>query len=204
MASNDSGSMSQVHSLIHQQPDMLMNFIDYEHTYRDDNKEFLRGDMWQFKFLNPPKIVYYPGDAIINARLNNVNVGVDSSVNGFEKRTRGGFAIRQQTGQNTSGSLSLSFIDKEDQAITYWVDDWKQKICDRDTKYSFRKEDLVCDCKLIITNSSRISVRELYFFNCIIMDAPLDESGVEQDGSDRSDIQLSLAFEHYSRDFKNI
>lgn len=204
MADNN-GFGSQVHNLVEQNKDnMYMSFIDYEHTYRDDNKEFLRGDMWQFYFVNKPRIVYYPGDEIINARLNNVNVSVDSSVNGFEKRFRGGFVSRQQTGQNTSGSLSLSFVDKEDQAISYWVDDWKQKVCDRDTKYSFRKEDLVCDCKLVITNSSRLSVRELYFFNCIIMDAPLDESGVEADGSDRSDVQLSLAFEHYQRKFTNI
>ncbi len=26
-----------------------MDFIDYVNTYRDDNKEFLRGDMWELK-----------------------------------------------------------------------------------------------------------------------------------------------------------
>ena len=117
---------------------------------------------------------------------------------------RGNYVIRQQTGQQTSGQLTLSFIDKEDQAISYFLDDWRQKIADRDTKYSFRKDDLVCDCKLILTNSSRISVRELIFYNCIIMDAPLDENGAAEDGTDRADINLSLAFEHYSREFTNL
>jgi hypothetical protein len=101
-----------------------MNFIDYTNSYRDDNKEFLRGDMWEFSFINPPKIVYYPGDAIFKKRLNTVNVGTDSSVNGFEKRMRGNYVIFQKTGQSTSGSLTLSFVDKEDQAISYFVDDW--------------------------------------------------------------------------------
>lgn len=155
--------------------DGYMKFIDYTSTYRDDNKEFLRGDMWEFQWMNAPKLIYYPGDDIMNARLNSVNVAIDSSVNGFEKRMRGNYVIRQQTGQSTSGNLTLSFIDKEDQAISYFVDDWKQKIADRDTKYSFRKDDLVADCKLIITNSSRIGVRTLTFYNCIIMDAPLDK-----------------------------
>jgi len=181
-----------------------MKFIDYTSSYRDDNKEFLRGDMWQFDFLNPPKIVYYPGDDIIHKRLNSVNLSMDTSVNGFEKRMRGNYVIRQQTGQPTNGSLTLSFIDKEDQAISFFVDDWKQKICDRDTRYSCRKDDVVCDCEMFITNSSRIDVRHLTFYNCIIMDAPLDENGSEMDGTDRSDIQLSMTFEHMSREFLNL
>lgn len=181
-----------------------MSFIDYQNTYVDDNKEFLRGDMWEFSMYNAPKIVYYPGDKIMNARLNSVNIAIDDSVSGFEKRMRGNFVIRQQTGQQTSGSLTLSFIDREDQAISYFVDDWKQKVADRDTKYSFRKDDLVCDCKMVLTNSSRLSVRVLSFYNCSIMSAMLYENGVAEDGSDRADVELNLAFEHYSRDYTNL
>lgn len=184
--------------------DGYMKFIDYTSTYRDNNKEFLRGDMWQFDFITWPKIVYSPGNTIFHARLNSVQVGIDSSVSGFEKRMRGNYVIRQQTGQNTSGTLTLSFVDREDQAISYFVDDWKQKIADRDTKYSFRKDDVVADCKLVLTNSSRLAVRSLNFYNCIIQDAALDESGVDSDGTDRSDIQLSMAFEHYDRNFDNL
>jgi len=184
--------------------DGYMKFIDYSKTYRDDNKEFLRGDMWEFQFFNAPKIVYYPGDTIINARLNSVSVSIDYSVNGFDKRMRGNYVIHQATGQSTSGQLSLSFVDREDQAITYFVDDWKQKVADRDTKYSFRKDDLVADCRLIMTNSSRIAARTLEFYNCIILDAPLDENGAAEDGTDRADVQLSMFFEHYSRVFDNI
>lgn len=181
-----------------------MNFINYHDTYVDNNKEFLRGDMWEFSMYNAPKIVYYPGDQIMNARLNSVSVAIDDSVSGFEKRMRGNFVIRQQTGQQTSGQLTLSFVDREDQAISYFVDDWRQKIADRDTKYSFRKDDLVCDCKMVLTNSSRLMVRELNFYNCIIQNGALDENGAAEDGSDRADIQINLAFEHYSRDFTNL
>ena len=196
--------MATVTDLVRGSGDSYMKFIDYVSSYRDDNKEFLRGDMWEFSFIHAPKLVYYPGDDIFKRRLNSVNVSTDSSVNGFEKRMRGGYSIYQQTGQSTSGSLSLSFVDKEDQAISYFVDDWKQKIADRDTKYSFRKDDLVADCLMVLTNSSRIAVRTLKFYNCIIQDAPLDESGVDQDGSDRADVQLSMKFEHYEREWKNL
>ena len=109
--------------------DGYMKFIDYT-TYQDNNKEFLRGDMWEFEMTEPPKIVYYPGNQIINARLNQVNLGIDTSVSGFEKRMRGNYVIFQRTGQSTSGQLTLQFTDKEDQAISYFVDDWKMKISD--------------------------------------------------------------------------
>ena len=166
--------MATVASLV-RGSDGFMKFIDYQSTYKDDNKEFLRGDMWQFSFTKWPRIVYSPGDSIFQARLNSVQVGIDSAISGFEKRMRGNFVIRQQTGQNTSGQLTLSFIDREDQTISYFVDDWKQKIADRDTKYSFRKDDTVAECQLVLTNSSRLAVRTLKFYNCAIMDAPLDK-----------------------------
>lgn len=184
--------------------DGYMKFVDYEKSYREDNKEFLRGDMWEFSFINAPKIVYYPGDDLFKRRLNNVNISVSGGVNGFEKRMRGNYTIIQKTGQDTSGSISLSFVDREDQAISYFVDDWKQKIADRDTKYSFRKDDLVADCQMVLLNSGRQSVRKLTFWNCIIEDAGLDENGAESDGSDRADIQLSMRFEHYTRDWDNL
>jgi hypothetical protein len=117
---------------------------------------------------------------------------------------RGNYVIIQKTGQQTSGQISLQFTDKEDQAITYFVDDWKQKIADRDTKYSFRKDDLVADAKLVITNSSRIAVRTLTFYNCIIQDAGLDENGTAEDGSDRAEVPLTLQFEHFERNFDNL
>lgn len=180
-----------------------MDFIDYTQTYQEDNKEFLRGDMWELQWT-PPAIVYWPGDKIINARLNSVSVQPQYSASGIQKRMRGNFTILQQTGQDTSGSLSMQFVDREDQAITYFVTDWRNKIADPDTKFSFRKSDLVAQITMVITNSSRLSVRKLQFYNCAFMDATLDESGVDADGSDRSDISLTLQFEHYQRTFDNI
>lgn len=182
----------------------LMHFIDYENTYRDNNREFLRGDMWEFKVTNAPKIVYYPGDDLINARLNSVQVGIDYSTTGIEKRMRGGFNIAQRTSQNTSGTLTLQFVDREDTAITYWVTDWRNKISDPDTRYSFRKADLVMDAKLTITNSSRIAVKTLYFYNLLYQDAPINENGEEASETDRADVSLSMSFEHYHREEENL
>ncbi len=182
----------------------LMSFIDYERTYRDDNKEFLRGDMWELKVTHAPTIVYYPGDHLINGRLNSVQVGIDYSTTGIEKRMRGGFTIAQRTSQNTSGTLSLQFVDREDTAITYWVTDWRNKISDPDTRYSFRKDDLYLDCQLIITNSSRVPVKIMYFYNCLYQDAPINENGEEASETDRADVTLTMSFEHYHREETNL
>lgn len=195
--------MASVKDLV-RQADGPMSFINYIDTYKDDNKEFLRGDTWEFRFINPPKIVFYPGDKIFKSRLQQVNLGLDTSVNGFEKRMRGNYVIFQRTGQSTSGQITLQFTDKEDQAITYFVDDWKQKIADRDTKYSFRKDDLVADAELVITNSSRVVVRTLKFYNCILRDAGIDENGTQEDGTDRAEVPVTLDFEHYERVFDNL
>ena len=180
-----------------------LGFLNYDNL-KETDKEFLRGDLWEFTIVNPPKVVYYPGDDIFKRRLIQINLGVDTSVNGFEKRMRGNYVVIQKTGQNTAGTISLQFTDREDQAISYFVDDWRQKISDRDCKYSFRKEDLVCDAKLEIFNSSRVPVRTLKFYNCIIQDAQLDENGAAEDGSDRADVPLNLQFEHYERIFENL
>lgn len=180
-----------------------LGFLNYNNL-KDTDKEFLRGDFWEFTIVNPPKVVYYPGDDIFKKRLIQINLGVDTSVNGFEKRMRGNYVLFQKTGQNTAGTISLQFTDREDQAISYFVDDWRQKISDRDCKYSFRKEDLVCDAKLEIFNSSRVPVRTLKFYNCIIQDAQLDENGTAEDGSDRADVPVNLQFEHYERIFENL
>ena len=181
----------------------LMYFIDYL-NYRDNNKEFLRGDMWEFHMDHSPKIVYYPGDMLINTRLNSVQVGIDYSTTGIEKRMRGGFTISQRTSQNTSGTLTLQFLDREDTAITYWVIEWRNRISDMDTRYSFRKDDLVADCSLTITNSSRVAVKKLYFYNCLYQDAPINENGEEASETDRADVTLTMSFEHYHRDEFNL
>ncbi len=195
--------MAKVADLVRQQHG-LMSFMDYENTYRDNNREFLRGDMWEFKVINAPKIVYYPGDDLINARLNSVQVSIDYSATGIEKRMRGNWTISQRTMQTTSGTLSLAFVDREDTAITYWVTDWRNKIADPDTRYSFRKDDLVMDAKLTITNSSRIAVKELIFYNLLFQDAPINENGEDASETDRADVQLSMTFEHYHREEKNL
>jgi hypothetical protein len=175
-----------------------MKHLKY-HTLVETNKEFLRGDLWEFTFTNPPNVVYYPGDDIIQTRLVQSSIGTDTSVTGFEKHLRNSYIIYQQTGQQTAGQINLAFVDREDQAITYFIDDWKQKIANRDNKFSFRKEDLVAQCEICFLNTSRVPVRKMIFYNTIIQDGSYSNDGQAEDSTDRADVQLSLKFEHFFR-----
>ena len=47
--------MASVASLV-RGSDGYMKFIDYQSTYKDNNKEFLRVDMWELQLINVPKI----------------------------------------------------------------------------------------------------------------------------------------------------
>ena len=40
-----------------------LGFLSYTNL-KETDKEFLRGDLWEFTIVNPPKVVYYPGDDI--------------------------------------------------------------------------------------------------------------------------------------------
>lgn len=198
------GNTTSVGSLVRSNKDGYMSFVDFDASYNDINKQFLRTDQWEFRFDHWPTVVYNPGQEIINQRLQSINVGLDYSVNGFEKRMRGGFSVYQQTGQQTSGQLSLSFIDREDNSIHYACQTWRDMIADPDTKYSFRKADLVAQGTLFILNVSRIPVESIEFDNLIITDAQMDENGAAEDGADRSDIVLNMKFEHHHRSFLNV
>lgn len=181
-----------------------MDFIDYLGTYKDDNKEFLRSDLWELSFTTFPKVVYNPGSKIINARLQQVQVGIQYGITPLQKRMRGNWDIMQSVAQSTSGQLNMNFFDREDQAISYMFMNWRDMISDPETRYSFRKDDLVCDIKLTLTNSTRNKVRTLDFFNCSLTDASLNENGDDQEGGDRSDVTVGFWFEHYSRSWDNI
>jgi hypothetical protein len=62
----------------------------------------------------------------------------------------------------------------------------------------------VADAELVLTNSSRIKVRTLHFYNCIISDGGLDENGTAEDGTDRAEVPVTLKFEHYERKWDNL
>jgi len=181
-----------------------MNYVNYE-SINDNQKEFIRPDLWDVEMTSKPAAVYYPGDPIFKARLTAFAPSISGTVSGISQVIRG-YTIMQKTSKTTSGTISMTFVDREDQAITVFCDDWLQKISDRDKKYSFRKEDTICQLKHTIFNTSRIPIRTMEFYTCQPNSAELPEGGTSdvEVSATLSEIPLTLDFEHYTRTFNNL
>lgn len=178
---------------------MALDFIDYK-KIREGNKEFTRSDLWKVTFITIPAC-YYPGEDFIDQRCTGISPGVPNSVGQISHNIRG-FNIHQSTIQTTNSSASLTFVDREDLAIRTWIEEWKQLMANRDTQKGNRKETYTCDIKITYYNTSRVELYELILYNCMLTDASPMEDGTN-DSSSTSDIQMTLAYEHFERNYFN-
>jgi hypothetical protein len=181
----------------------FLNFRQY-FKISENLKEFMLSNMWQMFFIKVPRAVYYPGDDLINMRLKSANPAFDNAVATIDVSIHG-FQLSQATRQHTFGTIALTLHDRVDQGISAWVDDWKQKESDRNTQFTYKKEDVVADIRLLMFDNQRIPIREFFMYTCLPTDAALNESAfTDEDPADISDVTLNLKFEHYERNFLNI
>lgn len=177
----------------------VMSYVDYK-TINDSNKEFLRNDIWEFKFTAAPNAVYFPGNKLLQSRLVNVQPQFNFALSEMRAIIRQ-FTVRQTIySGETSGMVTLQFVDREDQAITAFINDWAQKFGDREGRRVFRKEDTVAQCELIQMNSTRVPIRKYTLYNCQIAGDGMATFGVpftSGDAQQSGDCVLNLAFEHF-------
>lgn len=179
----------------------LSSVINYT-KINESNKEFRRTDYWLIE-ITAPKGVYFPGNDLIQIRCNSFSSGISDEIEIMEKQIRT-FTIKQGAKPtNTGGQLSLTMIDRVDQTIAYWLDQWKQAIGSRDRLEGLEKELYVSP---VITatfyNIDEKPLRVLRFFNCI-PNGTLPEDGSESPELE-GDISLEFSYEHFERDFKNV
>lgn len=176
---------------------MALDFLQYQ-KLREGNKEFTRSDLWEIEFTRPPQC-YYPGKEFIDQRCTSVEPGIPNSVGEISHNIRG-FNIHQGTIQTTSGSATLTFVDREDLAIRTWVEEWKGIIANRDTLFGKRKSAYCAELKIKYYNTSRNLLYHLILYNCMLTDATPQESGTN-DPASSSDISLSVKYEHFERKY---
>lgn len=181
-----------------------MGYVNYQNIAQN-HKEFLLPSNWDLYFTKKPAAVYFPGDDIIRARCATVEPSVQDAISGVEHTVRG-YTIKQKTSTNTSGTCTINFIDREDQAIVAFVTNWRECISDPETKFSFRTEDTYADIQYRLFNTSRIAVRQLRMLKCQPSDATLPESSISdaEVSSTLAEIPLALDFDHYSRKLLNV
>lgn len=177
-----------------------LNYIKYTNI-NEHNREFKRSDLWDFEFIMAPAAVYFPGNGLIKTRLISVSPSFSAQIGDIGTTIRG-YKIKQKAGITSDCTVELTLMDREDQAITAFKRDWQEKIGCMDNKFSYRKEDTVCECKLIQFNTSRIPIAEWRMYNGQLSDGVLGGMtfGSEETPSNNGEVTLSLDFEHY--DFK--
>lgn len=166
----------------------------------EGNLEFIRGDIWDLEMgtADWPTAVYNPGIDTFLVRLKDVNISLPNSTGKIEKDI---FAqhIIQNAGRDTqNGSLTLSFVDREDQAITFMANDWLNQVADPDTGFGRHKSELVFNCRINIYNTLLQKIR---FYNCdtgILDSADIPDNPGDK-GSDMSDVSLTLSFQQIKR-----
>lgn len=72
----------------------------------------------------------------------------------------------------------------------------------RDTLESSRKSGYTCDLEITYYNTSRVPISRITLYNCLLTDATPAEDGTN-DPSSTSDIQLTLKYEHFKREYLN-
>lgn len=182
-----------------------LSYINYQ-SLKNKNQEFLRSDTWDFEFTKHPAAAYFPGNDFIRKRLMNVNVSVPTQLGMMTANIRG-FQINQVTySGTTSGTISLDFMDMEDQAITLWLDDLRDKYGSRKNRFAFRLEDTIGEAKLTMMNSSRIPIREYIFYGLQLQDPGngLNPPFSGDDPQNVGQISCSWIFDHFDMNPLNI
>lgn len=182
-----------------------LNYINYN-TLKEEHKEFLLSNLWNFRFSVPPAAVYYPGEQMLAARTQSVDPSFPGGLTEVSAIIRQ-FTIRQTVmSGTTAGSFTVQYNDREDQAIAVFIDDWRDKLGDRENRYMFRKEDTIATGILTMYNTSRKPIRE-YTLHAV---QPGDGSPVIQ-GSFNSDdptnigqYSIQFTFEHMDLTWKNV
>lgn len=179
-----------------------LSYIEYN-KINENQKEFLRTDLWDFSFTIPPAAVYFPGNEFLKTRLISVSPSFPGSIGEISAKIRG-FDILQKVGVNSSGSVSLTFMDREDQSVSAFKRDWQEKITSMDNKFTYRKEDTVAECVLRMYNSTRTEITQWTLHTCQLDDGVISRSFTSDDPSNNGEIEMTLKFEHMFMEFKNI
>ena len=176
--------------------------------FRDNNKEYKRPDLWTIKMISPAPAIYYPGDDIINARLNDVSVTRQSwqlktqdvpTVRGY--KSLGG----QPSGfADMSGTVQLSFVDKQDYAIELWMKSTRDLISHPESRFSYPVELLMSQIELSFYNTVQQRVKVLNFLNCVPQSIQVGEEDPAESASWGANYSYTWSFPWHTETYKNV
>jgi hypothetical protein len=166
----------------------------------ESNLEFIRGDIWDIEIGTNdwPLAVYNPGIDILKKRLDTMSISMNNSTEKIEKDIFNQHLI-QNAGRNSQyGSVVFNFIDKEDQAITFMLNDWLNQVGDPQTGFGRHKKELILNLKI---NFYDTLLRKIRYYNCVtgILDTVDIPETPGEKGSDLSNCSMTIQFELMER-----
>lgn len=181
-----------------------MNEVLTHRNYKkmaENNLEFIRGDIWDIDINSVdgwPSALYNPGEEIFMMRLQTVNITIQDQPKANSKDIQG-MHLEQNFGRDScNGVVTFTWQDKEDQAITFMLNDALNQIGDPDTGFGRHKKELNFNFKVNFYNTLLQKIRYYdcdtgIINNCTIPDAPTVKGG------DLSNCQMIINFQQIKR-----
>jgi len=180
----------------------MVEVLEHRNYYQvaESNLEFIRSDIWDIEIGTNdwPLAVYNPGIEIFKKRLKTINISLQNSATIIDKQI---FAqtIQQNAGRDIqSGSVTFNFIDKEDQAITFMLNDWLNQIGDPQTGFGRHKKELIFNFKINFYNTL---LQKYRYYNCVagLLESVDIPDNAEEKGSDNSEVNMTIKCELIER-----
>jgi len=161
------------------------------------NLELIRGDLWDFEFnegTDWPRAVYFPGMEIFKTRLKQASISLANAASPIEKDV---FVthVHQNAGRDIqTGSVTFNFIDREDQALTYMLNDWLNQIGDPFTGLGRHKTELLLNGKFVFYDTLLNKKRQIICDAGILTATDIPDTPGEK-GSDLSEVSMTINFQ---------
>lgn len=177
--------------------------------YAEDNKEFKRPDLWTMKMIKPATAIYYPGDDIINARLNDVKVARNSwnlpTMQGPKIRDYQPIGAQPNGFVDMSGNITLEFFDKQDFGIELWLKSVRDLISHPISRFSYPVELLMSTMELAFHNTVQQKVKVLNFLNAVPTAVTIGDEDPSASGVTASaGYSITYAFPWHTEEYRNL
>lgn len=185
-------------------PQGYMGYIEYKNL-SGSGKEILWDATWDIDIPVPPRAVPWPGLDLIKSRLINIDFDVPKELTGTIDVNIRGFHIIQHAGYESNGSITLNFVDFEDQIIYGLAMAFMQIGGANKYKYFVRKEDFIIpEMRIYFLNSSRLPVRLITLYTLVFRSYESSYATPTVPENGRDQVSLNFDFEHHEITLLNV
>lgn len=183
-----------------------LNYINYDNL-KEEHKEFLMSHLWDLEWVETPHAVFFPGNALMKARTTGCTPSFNAGLTELNAVIRQYYIRQTVISGQSNGTITVDYVDREDQAIRAFLWDYKEKLWGIKNRYQFRKEDTIGTLKLTQFNSSRKPIAEFMMYGVQLADGAADainKAFNSDDPSNIGEISASYSFEHYDLQWLNM